>query len=191
MSMEALRSNRSERKLSFFLMILLIGIFLLENSPLSRIFDAITLNYIVIPIIWFGIAFFIWSLPRVKPKAKLRLRPSINVWAFSFAFIYLVVSITAGIFYGFGKSPYSHTLSGILINFICVGSALLGKELIRNYLVNSLTKRENYILFSLIALLITVIELPINKLLEINSLRGLVEYIALYLAPEFSHNIWE
>jgi signal peptidase I len=60
------------------------------------------------------------------------LKSFINWWAFNFAIIFIAASVVGGFFNGFGKSPYSHTLKGMALNILLVGSAVMGREIIRS-----------------------------------------------------------
>lgn len=171
-------------------MFLLIFIYLLENSSITSYIDSFTFNYILKPALWSAVAFLVWYFPRVRSKAKLKHKSFLYFWAFNFATIYVIITIIAGLIDALGKSPYNHSLKGIVINIIFVGSALIGRELIRNYLVHSFTKDGNYLVFILIAILMTLTSFPISKYLRLNGLQGFVKFIAEFLAPEFSHNIF-
>lgn len=179
-----------KQKRSLLLIFLLILIYLFENSSITTYIDSFTFNYIIKPALWSAIAFLVWHLPRVKPKAKLKHKSFLYFWAFNFAVIYVIITIIAGLIDGLGKSPYNHSLKGILINIIFVGSALIGRELIRNYLVNSFTKEENYLVFISIASIMTITNFPVSKYIGLNSLQSAVQFIAEFFAPEFSHNIF-
>ena len=99
-------------------------------------------------------------------------------------------SIVAGLIDGLGNSPYDHSPKGILINIIFIGSALLGREFIRNYLVNSFSKKDNYLVFILIALVMTITNFPISEYLDLASVKALVQFLAEFFIPEFSHNFF-
>lgn len=147
------------------------------------------LNTFLVPMLWLGLAFIVRSFPRFYPKAKLRLGNLLNWWALSFALIFIVVSIIAGFLDGFGRSPYSHTLRGMAINIIVVGSALVGREMVKNYLVRSLNNKENYFVFTLIALFITMTSFTLNRYLNLNSYEDIVKFVARDLGPMFCHNL--
>ena len=181
--------TRRSKQISILLIGLLFCVYALENLPIASLIGSQAFNYLVKPLIWIGMAFIVYKLPNIHPKAGLKQMASIKLWAFNFAVIFIVVSVMIGLFDGLGKSPYSHTPKGILINILVVGSTLVGKELIRSRIVNNLTKNENYVVFILIAILMTLIGFPISRLMELNGYEGIVKFVAQYLAPEFSHNL--
>ena len=78
-----------------------------------------------------------------------------------------------------GKSPYNHSLKGIITNIIFVGSALAGREFIRSYLVNSYTKEENYLVFVLISILMTLTSISLKRYIGIKGSQDLVKLISI------------
>lgn len=186
---EYLPTRKSNGKCVFFIGLLII-IYIIENTSINSMIGIQAFSYIIKPLLWLGVAWSILLLPRVRAKAKLKQLNSINGWAFIFAFIFIVSSYMIGFFVdGVGKSPYSHSVSGILLNILLIGSALLGRELVRNYLVNSMTKEENYIVFVSIALFMTLTTTSLTSILNLKGYEDLVKFIARDVAPEFSHNL--
>lgn len=182
--------TRSSYKKGFIVILLLLSMYVFENSPISKYIDRFTFNYILKPILWIGLVFIIWSLPRIRPKGLLKLRSLVNFWSLSFAVAYIITTVLAGLIDALGKSPYSHSLKGIIINIVFVGSVLIGRELVRNYLINSFTKKENYKVFILIAILMTFTNISISRYMNIASYADLVKFIAQYVGPEFAQNLF-
>lgn len=182
--------TRITNKRSFILIILLLTIFLIQNSSISTYLGSFTFNYIFIPILWSSLAFVVWTMPRVRPKGQLKLKGQMILWAFIFAAIYIIITVFAGLIDGLGKSPYSHSLIGILTNIVYVGSALVGREFIRSYLVNSFTKKENYLVFILIALLMTFTNISLRKYIDTSNLAAVVTLLAETIGPEFAQNLF-
>ncbi len=175
---------------SIILISLLIFIYLLENSTVAAYMSSFTFTYVLKPALWLCTAFLVWHFPRIRLKTKLRHRPLLYFWSFNFAVIYIIINIIAGLFGGLGKSPYNHSPKWIIINIIFVGSALVGKELIRNYLVHSFTKDENYVVFIFIALLMTLVGFAVNRYLRLQDFQAVVKFAAEHFVPEFAHNIF-
>lgn len=182
--------TRKSNKKCYLLIGLMLLIYILENSFIATLINNSTFNYIIKPILWIGIAYITWRFPYIRPKGKLKLKSMIYFWALNFAIIYILISVSAGIVDALGKSPYNHSLRGILTNVIYVGSALVGREFIRSYLVNSFTKKENYIIFTSIAILMTITSISFKRFIDIKSYQDLVKFIAQYIAPEFAQNLF-
>ncbi|MTI48859.1 signal peptidase I [Sporosalibacterium faouarense] len=172
------------------LVLMVIVIYCIENSSIPSIIGSQSFNYIIKPILWGIVVLTIWLYPRANGHALLKLRGLVNLWAFNFAIIYIACSVIVGIFIeGLGKSPYAHSPIGILKNVIFVGSALIGREIFRGYLVNRIVKKENYKVFILITLFTTFISISFNSYINISGHENLVEFIAESLAPEFSKHL--
>ncbi|AKL94402.1 peptidase S26B, signal peptidase [Clostridium aceticum] len=169
---------------------LMIGIYIIQNSSVASFIGVGSqLFYYIKPVLWVGCAVIVWNLPKVHPKGKLKHRSFLNLWAFNFGVLYIVVSIITGMIDGFGKSPYNRSIIGVITNICFVGTTLIGKEFIRSYLVNHLTKKENYFIFILVSLFMTVTTISFNQVLSLQELPTIIEFIARYFAPEFCQNL--
>ena len=91
---------------------------------------------------------------------------------------------------GLGKSPYSNSVIGMLLNILVVGSALFGRELVRSYLVNSMAKYENYVAFICISLIMTLSTTSFTGVINLKGYEDMVTFVAQYVAPNFSHNLF-
>lgn len=175
----------------FILIILVYGLYFFENSPWLGYINNSVFNYYIKPLAWLVIAFVVWNLPSIRPKGRLKFRKLINLWAFNFAIIFIIVSVIAGVFVdGLGKSPYDHSFTGIITNLFLIVSMLIGREWLRSYLTNSLTDKENYLVFILIALCMTVIGIPFRKFIEPKEMIDIVKFISQYFIPEFCQNLF-
>lgn len=173
----------------FILIGQVIGIYILDNSPITSFISFGLYSNVIKPLLWCGVVFTVWYFPRLRPQSRLKHRSIINWWSFYFAIIYIVVSVLVGIFIeGLGKSPYSHSLTGILLNIITVGTALVGRELVRGYLVNNKVK-ESFLMFLLITSFMTITNLSLRSFTYFTGYQNLVEYLAEYFAPEFVENL--
>lgn len=181
--------TKPSRSRCFSLVGLMICLYVLENSAVTSVIDSSILNYIIKPALWLILAYIVWSFPKVRTRGRLKLRSFLNLWAFNFAVIYIIVSVLAGLVDGFGKSPYSHSPVGIITNILLVGSMLVGRELVRNYIINTSTHEENYLLFILIALFMTVTSISLNRFTDLKGAVDVVQFIAQYFAPEFTKNL--
>lgn len=182
--------TKSSKKRCLIIVFAMIFIYVLENSPIIRLIDNFAFNYIIKPILWIGLSFIIWRFPNIRPKGKLKLRRFLYFWAFNFAVIYIIVSVFAGVIDALGRSPYSNSLKGIFINLIFVGSALVGREFARNYLVNSFVEEENYLVFILIAVFMTITNISFKNYINVKSNIDIVKFIAQTITPEFAQNLF-
>ena len=173
----------------FILAGLVLACFFLDNPYVISLVDSPYYNHIVKFSMWMGVALTVWLFPRIHPKGKIRLKGFVSWWAFNFAVIFIAVLVLSGLIDAFGKSPYDHSLKGMVLNILVVGSALTGRELVRSYLVNSLSDDENYLVFISVAFFMTLTAFTVNQLAGLNDYESVVKFIAQYLAPEFAKNL--
>ncbi|MDD2555652.1 MAG: signal peptidase I [Syntrophaceticus sp.] len=119
--------------------------------------------YIAKPLGWIIIAIFVMRLPRLNSAGKQRLLPTLIGIACGIAFSQIYLMLLAGFLDGFGRSPYSFTLSGVLINLLYVVSMLAGMELSRAWLINRLLRKPGFLVPLLMAVLYTLISIPVSK----------------------------
>lgn len=180
---------RPSKGRALLLLVAVLFIYLLDNLPVNLVMDYLIYNNLIRPILWLLLAVLVWTLPRARPIAPLKHRGNINWWAFNFAVIFVVASVIAGFIDGFGKSPYDHSMTGIAINIFTVGAMLIGREAARNCIVHNLTRKESFLVFIPIALLITLGSYKFEKYISLNSIENAIKFIAQYAAPEFLSNL--
>jgi len=144
------------RRAGYIILGLIVAIYLVINLALPRIGHGFITTYVVQPMIWGLLIFFILRLPRLQPAGKWQLRQDLPKLALMIGGFQVFSLVIGGLFCGFGKSPYSFTPQGIFINLIFVGSALVAMELSRAYIINSFSKRHTILILALIALLFTM-----------------------------------
>lgn len=168
----------------------MLFIYLLDNLPVKALIGSDIFSNVLKPVLWLGLAFTVWTFPRIRARASLRHRESILWWAFILAVVLIVAQVCAGLLLdGFGKSPYSHSFKGILLNVLVIGSVLVGREAARGYMVNSLAREEKFLVFIPIALLMTAFGYPVSKFTSLKSLEETVKYLAQYFVPDFCQNL--
>ncbi len=145
--------------------------------------------YLVKPILWLITGVSVWRFPAVHPRGKLRFKGLTTTWALTFSFIIIGAQILAGLIDGFGKSPYNHSLEGILVNALSLGSALVGREMLRSYFVNGIVKRENNLFSVIVALVLTEVTFPLHNYGQFNTFQDFVIFVARFYGPEFSRNL--
>lgn len=167
----------------------MLFIFLLDNLPLGTYIDHNTYIYVLKPLLWIFIANLYRWFPRNHPVCPLRIKETIMLWGVIFAIINIFVLIGAGLFDGFGKSPYNQSIKGIAMNVVMIGSMLLGRETARGFIVNHLLRKEKYSLFIILSLLFTMLNYPISKFTALKNLEEVVQFMAQYFAPDFCQNL--
>lgn len=181
--------NTRYRKISIALVIYMIVLYILESTGVLTLAGSDMANYIVLPVVWGMPAVLIYYfLPRVHTAGKLKYKSEVYIWAFNFGVGYMVCNIVGGVLQGFGKSPYSHSLSGMLSNLYMIGTVLIGKECIRAYIVQSYEKEKKLLLpFCILMTLINVRFSTFTSSME--NIKDATQFIAQNLIPEFGTNI--
>lgn len=171
-----------------FLLVSVLGIYALENTFICSLIGNSLFLYGLKPLLWCGVALALFTMPVLRYKSKLRTRNFINSWSFIFAVIFICVQVLAGLVDGLGKSPYDHSVLGIALNIFSVGTVLVGREFFRSYVISSLTKDDNYIIFLAVSLLMTALAFPVQKYLDLQGYESIVKFFAQFFLPEFSKN---
>lgn len=142
---------------------------LLFDFVLPRFLPGFYGVYVAQPAIWALVVLYILRLPRRRGVGKKRLQPVLVRLACGIALFQIYLMVVAGFLNGFGKSPYSFTIRGILINLLYAWMWLLGMELSRAWLLNRLLCRPETLLPVLLALLYTVIDIPAKQIPTLGS----------------------
>jgi len=180
---------KPSKKRAFLLIFGVIFLYLLDNPFVTSRIGSQSFILFLQPAAWCWIILLLLLSPRIGFRSKLKYKSLVNGWALNFAVIFLAVSFIAGLIDGLGKSPYDHSVMGILRNAWAVAPLLIGRELIKNELVHTFTNEENYFVFTMIAFLITLTTFPLNKYSSLGKVEAFVQFVAEYFAPEFSKNL--
>lgn len=183
---ESLTSNKMK---CLILSLIFLFIYFMDTSFIASYFHSYTFNYIIRLGLWVGLFFIIRMLPKAREHGKFKLKPMLNLWAFNFAAIFIAISGLCGFIYGFSKSPYSHSLEGVFLNFLMIGSMIAAKEGFRSYLTNSLAKSEHSALILLISIFMTFTDLSLNRYLGLIGYKNIVQFSAQYLLQSFAINL--
>ncbi|MFQ9695752.1 MAG: signal peptidase I [Zhenhengia sp.] len=148
------------------------------------------MNTWVEPIIWGVMSLLIvYAIPKKHIKGQVKHKQTVYIWAFNAAVVFIIMSLIAGFFDGVGKSPYDHSLMGILQNSIIIGSALVGQELVRDYVLKSTLGRESKWPIPLMIGLMTFINLPLVQLTNMTGSQDVMIFVANIFLPTLSENM--
>lgn len=149
---------------------LLSAIYLLINLVLPSIIGGFFGAYVARPLLFILLAITIFLIAKHEGlnifKFKKIRRWEIGKDPFQAALLIgsfqVSLLVIAGLFFGFGESPYAFTPFAILTNIFFVMSALIGIELARAYLVKKGTsnKRKITLTIALVTLIFMLIAIP-------------------------------
>lgn len=178
------------KKISLGLIAFLVLMYLRQNTSLLSLQFLGAFNTWVEPIIWVGMSLLIvYAIPKKHVKGQVKHKQTVYIWAFNAAVVFIIMSLIAGFFDGFGKSPYDHSLMGILQNSIIIGSALVGQELVRDYVLKSTLGRESKWPIPLMIGLMTFINLPLVQLTNMTGSQDVMIFMANIFLPTLSENM--
>ena len=177
--------------------ILIVGyilfIYLITNLITPRFLDGFTDAYIVRPALWmllFSLSIYIGRKEGLNIWLSRRVRLSEDPVLIAFltgAFQVSMLSV-AGIFYGFGRSPYLFTPISILINAVFILSFIFGTEFSRTLLIRYIPRRSSLSPLILVALFFTLIQINLGKFLSVNthSILSILEFLGGEILPSFT-----
>ncbi|MGB9826039.1 MAG: hypothetical protein ACPLRU_05145 [Desulfofundulus sp.] len=113
-------------------------VFCVQNMKIVMFKNSFIQTYLLLPLLWGAILWLVWWWPRTRAAGRLRIRVFLYYLAAICACFHILLQVAGGMVDGFGKSPYSFTPAGILLNIFYVGFRLGGMEFSRAYLLNSL-----------------------------------------------------
>lgn len=177
------------KRAAYLILGLLAAIYLVTNLALPRIGHGFVTTYVVRPIMWGLLIFFILRLPKLLPAGKWRLRQDLVKLALMIGAFQVFCLVIGGVFCGFGKSPYSFTPQGIFLNLIFVGAALVAMELSRAYIINSLSKKHTVLVLGLVALLFTMLNFSPFRFLGLGEPLETVTFLGGDVIPLLAQNL--
>lgn len=149
-------NRKKSQAASTILLVILVIMYIFENYS-SEFLRSSNFIYIYKPGVWIIIAIAASVLSRKSFMKDIGIKSLLMWWTIFLASVYILINIFMGLLLGFGRSPYSHSLSGIVMNLIIVFSPLIGRELVRNYFVKSFTYKRSKWAIVIISILFTLL----------------------------------
>jgi signal peptidase len=168
---------------------LLAGIYLAINLGLTNAIGSTTGTYLITPLMWIVIGVVVIFLPPYRTAGKLKDKSSIIQLALIIGFFQMILFIIGGLFANFGKSPYSFTPTGILTNLFFVAAMLFGMEFSRAWLVNHLGRKHLFLALAFVAIIYTLLSVPLAQLTGIKLEVGSIDFINSTLLPSLAENL--
>lgn len=167
----------------------LAAVYLSINFVLPQALSASFNTYLVQPLTWLYItahAALCWKYGLAERPAPNRSLVGMAALAGTFQ---VGASIIAGLFSGFGRSPFSHRPLALVGNAAYVGTMLLGIETSRACLVIALGRRRPGLGLAVSSVLLTLLSIPAAKLHMLDSPRSGVQFFGQILLPALSQNV--
>ncbi|MBL4937513.1 signal peptidase I [Clostridium sp. YIM B02515] len=178
------------KRLINFLLVLMLGIiYTVDNLSVFTFNKKSYFIYGIKPILWILVILFVSKLPKLKGAAKSKYKKFLTEWVVYLAVFYIVIQVMGGFIQGFGSSPYDLSPLGIFKNAVLLLSTLVGKEKIRAYLINNGSKDKPWIRISFAVVLLTIINLPLNKALSLKGNFEIMKFFGETVLPQLSMSI--
>lgn len=147
------------------------------------------LMHVFYPLLWGSAGVIGWLGWRYGVEPKPRLGWVLPVLAALIGAYQVAQFVIAGLFFGFGHSPYDHRPWVVLGNLVYITAILVGVEISRACLVGSIGRRRPTLALVLVSLFLTFIGLPPGRLSSITGVPSLLRVGGETLMPAFGENL--
>lgn len=162
--------------------------FILNTSILDWV-DVDIHYFVIIPVLWIVIGFIGWR----GWKYGLGEKPRFTALLFQLSFLGGLAQITAliiaGLFTGFGKSPYAHQFPQVWGNLFYIITYLAGFEMMRGYLLMRGAIRRPLLFFALITLGFTLFSFPAGMYTLLGDPTTFFPTLGRIILPRFAENL--
>jgi signal peptidase I len=170
---------------------MLVIIFVAENTVLFGIFnyfDFYTLYFLKIAL-WLGLAIIIKIFPSAMFSGMMRLKETVISLAFILAVFHLLFFMIIGLLTSFAKNTFNLTASGIITNLVAMGAALVGGEMCRSFLINSLSKKKPYGAIIILSIIFALFNMSLGNIKTLSGNLNILNYITDNVFPQLTQNI--
>jgi signal peptidase I len=177
-------------KNGFLVFSLLAAVYISGNWVSGKLVPGFLGSYLLPSLLWALLAFTVWvRLPKGRPVIKGRHKTLFNWAALLCAVAGIGALYAAGLLSGLGKSPYDHSLTGILINIFYLGSMLVGMEIARAWLINYLFKKSPTLGVALTAIIFTFFAFAPGRLLSFETTLDGAMFAGNIFLPTLAENL--
>lgn len=143
-----------------------LGVYLVISLWLPKVVSGSLSVYVVQPLLWLGVAGVALACLRLT-RVSLPFSRSLLVIAALVGLFQLSILVMAGLLLGFGHSPYARSPLGMAQNVVYFGTALVGLELTRAYLITVLARRNSLAALAVVSLFCAALAVPYGKFLTL------------------------
>ena len=173
--------------LKIFSLYIVVIIYILFSSFLLVNNYQENFTYIINPICWLLI-FIIGLYITKEDKSRFKAKMDKGQMVFIIILIYLIIYFFLGLFLGYQKSPYSHSIMGYIKNFLAFFLVIIFREFTRSVFINNCNK--NKFLYIITTLLFILVEINFSTLVSsFTSGAEAFKYLCSTLIPLIFKNI--
>jgi signal peptidase len=145
---------------------------------------------IITSLFWMLISIYTFFCEKPSKHSKLKFSEFYLLIMLVCAVLYLISYFLIGTIDGFGLNIYDTSFLGIVKNLLVLGSAVILKEWVRNFLINSVQKRFVVAFGILIILIYSFTEVNLDTFSKLKTLEELFSYISKNILPVVFFNVF-
>ncbi len=146
--------------------------------------------YLVRPVLWGLLAFLVFREPRERPAGNSRAVKAIRLVGLLVAVIQVSVSVMFGLMEGFGRSPYSTSFNGVLLNIWLVGAEVAGMEMCRSFLVNRFGRRRKVSVTIPVSFVFLLYSLTVRRITSLSDKVAVVRFLGEVALPDLAQSVF-
>ncbi len=144
---------------------------------------------VIVPGLWLLVAGATYFLARREGKGHLVFTKKLLWIGVLVGTFQVALFIIAGLFLGFGNSPYASNVGGMLTNLFIVGSLLVGMEFSRAYLMSVLGKKRLMLTLSFLAVLFALLLIAPARYTSLNNPEDVMQLTGRFILPDISESL--
>ena len=151
--------------------------------------DGVLIAQVLVPLMWLTVATATYFLARSEGEHNLVLTRSYLWVGLLVGSFQLAALIMAGLFMGFGNSPYASSIPGMMTNFAYVASMLVGMEFSRAYLVSALSKRGLVLVIGVVVVVYALLLIAPARYLTLSNPDETARFVGRFIVPNISESL--
>lgn len=175
----------------FWLLVIggMVSGYILVNFRLPKVQTGSYNVYLAQPLTWSALALLSYLGWRFGLPHRSRADYRLAAMGTLSGFFQVALFVIAGLFLGFGHSPYSHRLLPLLGNLLYLGTMLVAFEICRAYLVSVFGLGDRTIAVVTTSLLLACLSVPVSKYTSVVDAPSLFKFYGVTLLPTFSEHL--
>jgi signal peptidase I len=145
---------------------------------------------IITTFFWLLIAIYVYFSEKPNRHSKLKFKEFYLLLMLVCAVLYLVSYFLIGTIDGFGLNIYDTSAVGIAKNLFILGAAVIMKEWVRNFLINTVQKRYVIVFGILIILIFSFTEVNLDTFSKLKTIEDWLSYMSKNVLPVVFFNIF-
>ncbi|HLC01853.1 MAG TPA: hypothetical protein VJK02_02345, partial [Anaerolineales bacterium] len=166
-----------------------VAVYLLVNLRFPQVLPGGLNIYLAQPAAWTGLALLALLGWRYGLQARPASQPRFLAFSVLLGAFQVSLMVLAGLYFGFGYSPYGHQPDVLAGNLIYVATMLVGVELARAYLIAVVGRARPLAGLLLVSLLFTLISIPPGQLSGLTTPLSVFQMSGESFLPRMAQNL--